>query len=141
MPARSRSFSARLSEDALQLLATHSEELGESMSRVAERFIAEGVQMERFPGIVFRSGPAGRRAALVAGPDVWEIVRDLRGAASVGSRDPVATVAEATGLERGAIELAARYYAARPADIDAWVARNAEAAEQLLRTLGITVAS
>jgi hypothetical protein len=28
--------------------------------------------------IVFRTGPTGRRAGLVDGPDVWEIVRAVR---------------------------------------------------------------
>lgn len=27
--------------------------------------------MDEHPGIVFRSGPAGRRAGLAGGPDIW----------------------------------------------------------------------
>jgi hypothetical protein len=37
---------------------------GEAKSRTAERLIDEGLRMEDHPGIVFRDGPAGRRAAL-----------------------------------------------------------------------------
>jgi hypothetical protein len=140
LPAKqTKPFSARFSVDALELLSTYSEELGQSMSRVAERIISEGVQMERFPGIVFRPGPTGRRAALALGPDVWEIVRDLKSAARHGAPDPVATIAEATGIERASIELAARYYAAHPTDVDLSISRNEEAIEQLRRRLGISI--
>jgi hypothetical protein len=67
-------------------------ELGEPRSRVAERLIDEGLRMEEFPGVVFRSGPTGRRASLLGGPDVWEVVADLQ-RANRQPGDPVETVA------------------------------------------------
>ncbi len=36
------------------------------------------MHMADHPRVVFRDGPAGRRAALVAGPDIWELVVVLR---------------------------------------------------------------
>jgi hypothetical protein len=33
--------------------------------------------MEEHPGIAFRDGPSGRRAALAGGPDVWEAIVTL----------------------------------------------------------------
>lgn len=42
--------------------------------------------MEDHPGIHFRSGPAGRRPALVDGPDVWEVVRVLHNVEATGER-------------------------------------------------------
>ena len=65
----------------MEKLEAHSGRTGQSKARVAERLIDEGLQIEEFPGIVFRSGPAGRRAGVAGGPDVWEIVRDLKGSA------------------------------------------------------------
>ena len=53
--------------------------------------------MEQHPGIVFRSGPGGRRAGLVGGPDVWEVVGVLRGT-NVGDGDSLAEIGERTGL-------------------------------------------
>lgn len=39
------------------------------------------------PGIIFKDGPSGRRAALACGPDVWEVIKfvheiDERGSAA-----------------------------------------------------------
>ena len=42
----------------------------EALRRVAEEWWA----LQHFPAIEFREGVTGRRAALRAGPDVWEVV-------------------------------------------------------------------
>ena len=73
--------------------------------------------MEEFPGIVFRTGPTGRRAGVLNGPDVWEIVADIRRAVRA-RRDPIATVARTTNLRADQIRLAAAYYDAFPDEID-----------------------
>jgi hypothetical protein len=117
------------------MLDIRSERLGQSKARVAERLIEEGLRIEEFPGIVFRSGPTGRRAGIVGGPDVWEIARDLKAAAAEDAADPMAAVAHISGLDRRVVELAARYYAVYPDDIEARIAMNAQAAEQLRRAL------
>ena len=82
------------------MLDARSERLGESKARVAERLIEEGLRIEAFPGIVFRSGPTGRRAGIAGGPDVWEIVRDLKGVVAEGSTDPIEAVVSISGLDR-----------------------------------------
>jgi hypothetical protein len=61
---RTRSFSARFSAEVLDMLDARGERLGQSRARVAERLIEEGLRTEEFPGIVFRSGPTGRRAGI-----------------------------------------------------------------------------
>lgn len=138
---RTRSFSARFSAEVLEKLETHSDRVGQSRARVAERLIDEGLQIEEFPGIIFRSGPTGRRAGVVGGPDVWEIVRDLKGAAEEGAPDPIEAVTRVTGLDRSKIELAASYYAAYPDDVDDRIRMNEEAADRLRRALGVTSAA
>jgi hypothetical protein len=138
---RTSSFSARFSAEVVEKLAAHSGRTGQSKARVAERLIDEGLQIEEFPGIIFRSGPTGRRAGIVGGPDVWEIVRDLKGAAREGARDPIETVAGLTGIDRSKIELAAGYYAAYPDDVDERIRMNEEAAERLRRVLGVASAA
>jgi hypothetical protein len=47
---------------------------GMSLSSAANRLVDEALRMSEHPGIVFRPGPTGRRAALAAGPDAWEVV-------------------------------------------------------------------
>lgn len=132
---RTKSFSARFSAEVVDRLNAHSEQLGQSKARVAERLIEEGLRTEEFPGILFRSGPAGRRAGIAGGPDVWEIVRDLKGAAREGAPDPIAAVSGTTGLDRAKVQLAASYYAAYPDRIDERIRLDEEAAERLRRAL------
>jgi hypothetical protein len=137
---RTKSFSARFSAEIVELLDARSERLGQSKARVAERLIEEGLRIEAFPGIVFRSGPTGRRAGMAGGPDVWEIVRDLQGVTAESAADPIAAVARISGLDPAVIELAASYYAAHPDDIDERIRSNEQAAERLRRVLGTSSA-
>lgn len=100
----------------------------ESISAVGERLIDEGLRMEAHPGVVFRSGPGGRRAGLAAGPDVWEIVgpmRDMTG--SVEERAD--RLAAQLGLAAFQVRIASRYYAEFADEIDAEIAQNDEMAD------------
>jgi hypothetical protein len=133
---RTKSFSARFSAEVVDMLDARSERLGQSKARVAERLIEEGLRTEELPGIVFRSGPTGRRAGIAGGPDVWEIARDLRGVVGEGATDPIGAVVRASGLDRGIVELAAIYYAAYPDEIDERIQMNEQAAERLRNILG-----
>jgi hypothetical protein len=134
---RTKSFSARFSAEIVERLDAHSERLGQSKARVAERLIEEGLRTEEFPGIVFRSGPVGRRAGIAGGPDVWEIVRDLKGVAR-HVKDPIEAVSRTTGLGRAKVQLAAAYYAAYPDEVDNRIRVDEQAAERLRRALGLT---
>jgi predicted nucleic acid-binding protein len=52
--------------------------------------VREGLACAAHPGIVFKPGPSGRRAALAGGPDVWEIAAALR---HTGVRKPNGSLA------------------------------------------------
>lgn len=82
--------------------------------------------MEDHPGVIFRGGPAGRRPVLVAGPDVWEVVRAVKSARGAEPRlgaDAVISLVESnTGVPRRQIHIALRYWAAFPDEVDAWIA-------------------
>ena len=138
---RTRSFSARFSAEVVEMLDARSERLGESKARVAERLIEEGLRIEAFPGIVFRSGPTGRRAGIAGGPDVWEIVRDLKGVIGEESTDPIEVVASISGLDRAVVDLAASYYAAYPDDIEERILIHEQAAERLRQALSVPSAA
>lgn len=102
-----------------------------SLSGLAERLIGEGLRMDAHPGLVFRDGPAGRRAALASGPDVWEViavVRDQRG----GAQHRVAAAAELLGLSSAQVQAAVRYYADFTEEIDALVTANQATADREL---------
>ena len=88
--------------------------------------------MDDHPGVAFRDGPAGRRAVLVGGPDVWEVIRAVRSARTAEPElDPdrvLALVASNTGVHPRLTQVALRYWADYPDEIDSWVT-DAERAE------------
>jgi hypothetical protein len=82
--------------------------------------------MAEHPGIVFKDGPAGRRAALALGPDIWEVASIAREIDARGAR-AVPAIAKVLNLSATRVETALRYYAAYPDEIDAEIAnRDAE---------------
>lgn len=125
-------FSARLDARLVERLKARSARDGVSASQLAEQFIDEGLRSEEFPGVVFRPGPTGRRAGLLGGPDVWEIVRDIRAAREARGEDAVAVVAAASDLTDAQIRLAAAYYTAYPDEIDARIAADEALVARLL---------
>ena len=126
----SRPTSLRLPDDVRARLDDESQRVSAAPSTLAVVLIDEGLRMRRFPGIVFRDGPTGRRAGLAKGPDVWEIVRDLKRAQGTG-RQPIGFVAEETSLAPEMIGLAADYYVVYPEEIDDRIATDARVAEEL----------
>lgn len=79
--------------------------------------------MDEHPGIVFRSGLAGRRPGLIGGPDVWEVVAVQR------SFDDIERTADWLEQPPSAIETALGYYRDHREEIDGWISRNEKAAE------------
>lgn len=94
-----------------------------------ERLVVEGLDTLQHPGIVYRDGPTGRRAALAVGPDVWEVVSALR-YTSGSDAERVAALAEQFDLHPRHIRTAIDFAAAHREDIDAQVAANDAAAER-----------
>lgn len=123
------STSFRISEAAKRVLADRAEAEGISATALLDRLIVEGVTQLDYPGVIFRGPAHDRRAALAAGPDVWEIVgrlQDLRG----GQEHRIATLAEESGLHPRLIRIALDYAAERPLEIRERIKRNREAAER-----------
>jgi hypothetical protein len=109
---------------------------GASGSSVANRFVDEALRMDEHPGVVFRDGPTGRRAVLVGGPDVREVIRAVKSARATEPdfepSDVVALVEANTGVPARLIDRAVRYWSSYPDEIDAWIAEaDAREAELL----------
>lgn len=101
---------------------------GSTVSGLAQRLVDEGLRMSEHPGVVFKDGPSGRRAALALGPDVWEVVKALREVDERGD-DAVDAVAELLALPEAKVRVALHYYAAYADEVDAEVAQaDAESA-------------
>ena len=73
-----RPTSFRLPEELLERLDDEATSTGASATTLVATILDEGLKTRRFPGIVYRDGPTGRRAAVLGGPDVWEIIRALK---------------------------------------------------------------
>ncbi len=124
-------MSIRLGDDLHGRLKAYAQRRGEPLSTVAQRAIDEWLRGEDHVGIVFRDGPAGRRAGLVRGPDVWEVVAVLR--EQEGPPDErIGEAAAHLGLSRHDVQLAASYWAAHRDEVDAQLAANEEAADREL---------
>ena len=74
----------RIESETLGALRERSAQTGEPIVRLAQRYIDEGMRLDRHPGVVFRDGPAGRRPVVVGGPDVWEVIMAARSAPESG---------------------------------------------------------
>lgn len=102
------------------------------VSTLAERLIDEGLRTEAHPLIVFRNGPSGRRAVLVGGPEVVDVI-----GAIVGGDVPVerrrSRAAEILDIPEVLVDAALAYYTDFTDEIDSVLAdrtRVADAAEK-----------
>lgn len=102
---------------------------GATASGLAQRLVDEGLRMADHPGIVFRDGAAGRRPALIVGPDVWELVFFLREIDERGSA-AVTAAAEVFAIPESAVSAGIGYYTAFAEEIDAWIAEAQSASER-----------
>ena len=100
-----------------------------SISALAEELIDEGLRVRRHPQVSFRDGPAGRRAYISGGPDVWEVIEGVVGG-DVPPGKRVSRAVEVFGLRREQVEAALAYYAEFTEEIDAQVDANRRAAEE-----------
>src|SRR6266700_3230627 len=94
---------------------------GASAAGLAQRLIDEGLRMADHPGVIFKDGPSGRRAALAYGPDIWEVVKLLR---EMDERGPAAVdaAAEVFAVDASRISTAISYYSDYSDEIDAEIA-------------------
>ena len=124
----------RIEAETLDALRERSAQTGEPIVRLAQRYIDEGMRLDRHPGIVFRDGPAGRRPVVVGGPDVWEVIAAARSAPERGD-ELIDALTERVGVPAERIRIAVRYYAEYPDEIDRWISMVDEEADRLEEAL------
>ncbi len=122
--------SVRLSDDVRRRLADLAGRRGASVSSTIERLLDEALRREAHPGITFRDGPSGRRAGLVTGPDVDEVIRTLRMNQSEGTADVIATVAVLLALTESQVRAAVPYYADHRGEVDERIEATQRAADE-----------
>ena len=105
-----------------------------SLSSATSRLVDEALRMREHPLITFKDGPAGRRARLAGGPDVWEVIGAIRSAReaepALAGDQVVAVVAETSGVPVPFIRAALAYWSDYPQEVDDFLQRaRAEAAQ------------
>src|ERR1022692_3329124 len=121
MMATSTSF--RISHAARTRLAARAAQEGTSATALLDQLIVEGIGQLDYPGIVFRGPAHDRRAALAAGPDVWEIIARLQ--ELDGSEEQrVSVLSKESDLHPRLIRIALDYAAEHADDIRRRIDRN-----------------
>ena len=92
------------------------------------------MRLEHHPGIAFRDGPSGRRAIVVGGPDVWEVVSAARSASERGEV-LIGALSKRMGVPKQRIQIAIRYYAEHPAEVDDFITMVEEEGKKLEQSL------
>lgn len=131
MPA-SRATSYRLDAALKARLEAQASAEGITERALLERLASEGLDLLHHPGIVYRDGPTGRRAALAVGADVWEVASALRYTTGTDEQR-VAQLAEQFALHPRHIRTAIDFAATHREAIDLQVRANDEAAEAARR--------
>ena len=88
-----------------------------------DQLIVEGTDQLDYPGIIFRGSAHDRRAALAAGPDVWEVVarlQDLEGS----EEHRISLLAAESDLHPRLIRLALDYAAEHANEVQELINRN-----------------
>jgi hypothetical protein len=98
-----------------------------------DQLIVEGIDQLDSPGIVFRGPAHDRRAALAAGPDVWEVVARLQ--ELDGSEEQrISVLAAESDLHPRLIRIALDYAAEHADEIRERIDRNRALAERSRQT-------
>jgi hypothetical protein len=128
--AMARPASFRLPEELLRRINDEAAERHTSVTALVAALLDEGLKTRRFPGIVHRDGPTGRRAGVVGGPDVWEIVTALKQGRGKGEQR-LRRLADELGLPLQHLRTALAFYAEFPDEIDERIAINERTARRL----------
>ncbi|HEV3319579.1 MAG TPA: hypothetical protein VG053_07605 [Solirubrobacteraceae bacterium] len=112
-------ISIRLPERTIDRLADRADRANMPSRTLAQRYVEEGLRMDEHPLLCFADGPAGRRARLIGGPDVWETI-----AVAKDNGGDLAETAAYLEIPLGRMQAAAAYYAAHPEEIDEQIERN-----------------
>lgn len=121
--------SIRFDEVLLGRLRRRAQATTGNTSALAQRLVDEGLRMADHPGVLFKDGPTGRRAAIAYGPDVWEVIKVLR---EIDERGPAALTAgaEVFAIDVNRLAAAVTYYGDYRDEIDAEIAAADDASQR-----------
>ena len=127
------STSFRISDAARARLASRAAHEGTTATALLDQLIIEGIDQLDYPGIIFRGPTHDRRAALAAGPDVWEIIARLQ---ELGGNEEqrISLLAAESDLHPRLIRIALDYAAEHSTQIRDRIDRNRAMGERSRET-------
>ena len=125
--ARSTSF--RISDAARSRLSSRAAHEGVTATALLDQFIVEGIDQLDYPGVIFRGPAHDRRAALAAGPDVWEIIARLQELAGT-EEQRITLLSEESDVHPRLIRIALDYAAEHADEISERIGLNRAMAER-----------
>lgn len=123
--------SVRMPAETVRALETAARRSGSTRSALIVTLVDEGLRRGRHPRITFKDGPSGRRAAIVGGPDVWELVGYIKDLALRGDA-AVAAAAEWFSIPIEQVSAGLAYGAEYPDEIDQLIRLNIEVTSEEL---------
>ena len=125
-------FSLRMDDDTREELVEHAERSEVSPSKLVNRYVREGLRMDKHPAIAFKTTPQGRRAVLTARPGLQVI--DIIGTWQAERQD-VAATARYFHIGEDDVRAVLRYYADYKDEIDQDLKAHLAAQENYKRVL------
>ena len=127
------STSFRITDATKARLASRAAREGMTATALLGQLIVEGIDQLDYPGIIFRGPAHDRRAALAAGPDVWEIVARLQ---ELDGREEqrISLLSAESELHPRLIRVALDYAADHVDEVRERIDRNRAMAERSRRT-------
>ena len=120
-----KAFSARWHPRTLAEAHARSDRIGLAFNVLTERYVQEGLRMDKHPLIYFRDGAAGRRPALLGTRlGVAQVISTIK-----QNDNSVSEAAEYLRLPVSHIEACVRYYSDYQDEVDSWINRDEEEAE------------
>jgi len=118
-------LSIRLPSQTIGRLSDRADRSDLAPRTLAQRYVEEGLRMDEHPLVRFADGPSGRRARLIGGPDVWEVIAVARD--NDGDEGETAAYLE---MPLGLVQAAAAYYGSYTHEIDERIERNRKEIEE-----------
>jgi hypothetical protein len=123
------STSFRISDASRTRLASRAAREGMTATALLDQLIREGTDQLDYPGIIFRGPAHDRRAALAAGPDVWEVVARLQDLEGSDERR-ISVLAAESDLHPRLIRIALDYAAEHADEVRNRIDRNRDMTER-----------
>jgi hypothetical protein len=126
-------FSLRMDEDARDELITHAKRLEINASKLVNRYVKEGLRMDKHPAIGFKTTPQGRRAAVLAARPGIQVI-DVLGTFKAESQDAGKT-ARYLHISEDEVQAVLRYYAEYRDELDRDLKEHLETQRNFKRVL------